>query len=199
MALIPIVVATSVGAFGASGDDLPGRLWPGLTGVTGLLLLLPQPDLSVRYLLALSIMPLSAGLASAFLEMSLVNSADDHSSPKQSLWMGAALLAAAGIYGGCALQAGQTSFSFPWAGAVLDGLGAFLSLQVLQTLGAMRWGAQFLLIPLLTMVEGVVLLRPVLDLRSWLAFVLLGVSSAYLLWQQTEKAGRARSEPHLIL
>ena len=58
---------------------------------------------------------------------------------------------------------------------------ALLTLLVLRRLGVVRWSAQFLLIPLLTLLEGVLLLRPVLDFRSWMAFVLLAVSSGYLL------------------
>ncbi len=192
MALSPVVVAVAMTALGALGQDLPARLWPGLTGLAGLLLLLPQPDLSPRFLLALSVMPVSAGLASAFVDRGLSHAREggDRKGRPRS-WMAVALLGAAVVYGGLAFQGWRESARhFPWSACVLDGLGAFLSLQVLETLGAMRWCAQFLVTPLLTLLEGVVFLHPLLDLRSWLAFGLLLVSSAYLLWNRT-----AETEP----
>ncbi len=193
IALTPIIVAICMGALGASGLDLPARLWPGLTGLTALLLLLPQPEMNPRLLLALCTIPLSAGMASAFLDRSLVQDDEMRTDPRsQRSWVGIALLGAAGVYSIFALQGRhEVSVPFSWLSATVDGLAAFLSLQALATLGVMRWCAQFFLIPLLTMIEGVVFLKPLLDVRSWLAFVLLGVSSAYLLWSPVIETDRA--------
>ena len=71
LSLVPVVAAVAFSALGSSGEgDLPARLWPGLAGLTGLLLLLPQPSLNNwRSDLALLCLPLIAGVGAAYAAM----------------------------------------------------------------------------------------------------------------------------------
>ncbi len=182
LALVPCVTAVAMSASGyGGGADLPARLWPGLAGVAGLLLLLPQPVFTDwRYGLAFAAMPLLVGVGSSAFSTSCapeVIRGPQRGSPACTV-----LLLAGFAFGLLSLRSFRGSVaSFSWGIAALDGLLALLSLLALQRLGATRWAAQFLLTPLITLLEGAVLLRPVLDLRSWLAFALLAVSGGYLL------------------
>ena len=199
LALTPVVVAVASAANGtAETGGLAGRLWPGLAGMAGLLLLIPPPDFSGwRFVAALGALPLLSGCAAAGVQRGLEEAPGDTSPSRGRLarklsgslprnplgWEFFALLAAAAVF---ALLGPRTHWgqpqggsSFPAAG--LDGLTFLLSLLVLRRLGAIGWAAQFLAIPLLTLLEGAGVLRPVLDLRSWIGFALLAVSSGYLL------------------
>ena len=192
LSLTPVVVAVASQHFYAeTQENLTARLWPGLAGMAGLLLLLAQPKFSSwRFTAALAAMPLIAGVAAAFVRSRLHSL---ETSPLVTLpddqrwlvpWPTAALIAAALVFGVLALRASgfQREFSCSPLAASLDGITASLSLLVLARAGAVRWSAQFLAIPLFTLLEGVFLLRPILDTRSWLAFTLLLVSTGYLLW-----------------
>jgi threonine/homoserine efflux transporter RhtA len=70
---------------------------------------------------------------------------------------------------------------------------ALLSLLVLVRLGAVRWSAQFVLLPLLILLQGIVILRPAITVR-WVAGMLLIVTaSLYLLLPQFEETETAMS------
>ncbi len=185
LALVPVVVAVAVPAFRASGSsDLAARLWPGLAGVTGLLLLVPQPTFSDwRFGLALAGMPVVGGTCAAFVSARSGSEARADGEAGDGFFSARALVVSAMCFGFLIVwvNRGQESPQFSWVGSALDGMTFLCMLAVLERLGAVRWSAQFLLIPLLTLLEGVVFLRPFLTTRSWLAFALLGVSSAYLL------------------
>ena len=187
LSVTPVVVAVATSAWGNTRDgDMTARLWPGLAGIAALLLLLPQPSLSNwRFVLALAFMPLVVGLGGAATsEGSNELHAPEFRSEKPYLpWQPAALALASALFAGLALRARLEGADLPWSfpAMVLDGLSMFLTLQVLRGLGAVRWSSQFLLIPLLTLVQGAILLRPALDLRFSVGFALLGVSSGYLL------------------
>ena len=182
LALVPCVTAVTMSASEHEGSaDLTARLWPGLAGVAGLLLLLPQPVFTDwRFALAFVAMPLLVGAGSS--AFSAACGPDVFRGSQRGSLTCTVLLLAGSAFGLLSLRSFRGSVaSFSWGVAALDGLLALLSLLVLQRLGAMSWAAQFLLIPLLTLLEGAVLLHPVLDLRSWLAFALLAVSGGYLL------------------
>lgn len=185
LSLTPVVVAVATAALeDAQEGELTARLWPGLAGVAGLLLLLPQPSLaSWRYLLALACLPLLMGLGGVFT--AAVTREQESAMPAARLQgTMAALLLAAALLGGLAFFRKQAAADLGTCLAIsaLDGMLALLTLLVLQRLGSVRWAAQFMLIPLLALLEGVALLRPVLDGRSVFAFVLLVVSGGYLLF-----------------
>ena len=181
LALCPVVIAVVVSASGqGDGADLTGLLWPGLAGVAGLLLLVPEPSFGAwRPWIGMIAVPLLVGGAAG------ASSSAKRASPDQSLGDLRAL--AAGL--GCAAALlSLLAFFHGWAGsaagislpaAALDGATALLTLVALVRIGPVRWSAQFLLVPLLGLGEGVVVLRPLLDWRSYLAFGLLAMSAAY--------------------
>lgn len=198
LALTPVVVAVASSVLGnTAGEDFTARLWPGLAGIAGLLLLLPQPMLSDwRLDAALVLMPVIAGVAAATVtrELAVVGNRQPHVHPP---WMGVSLGLSALTFGGLAARGYLQGmrFEFSIAAALLDGLVAWLSLTTLARLSAVRWSGQFLLIPLLTLWQGIFLLRPVLDLRSWSAFALLLASAGYLL----VTGSMDRDEPNVFM
>ena len=173
-------------------DDLAARLWPGLAGIAGLLLLLPQPVFrGLRWPLALLLMPLLTSFGAVFAVSPARLEQPAHRSIPRCEIAGALLLASI-LFALLEAVRRQTNTTmeaqFSFTASTLDGSLVLLSLIALRTLGATRWAAQFLLAPLITLTEGVVLLRPVLDMRSWLAFALLAISSIYLLLVGGSKA-----------
>jgi hypothetical protein len=88
---------------------------------------------------------------------------------------------------GVAWHAGDASLSSLLATAC-DGFLALLSLLVLVRLGAVRWSAQFALLPLLVLVQGIWILRPPLTLRWVVGLLLIAAASLYLLLPHTEDA-----------
>jgi drug/metabolite transporter (DMT)-like permease len=196
LALAPLVVAMLASGSGSTeGRDLPGMLWPGLAALTGLLLLLPQPAYSEwRPWLGLCTMPVLVSVGAWWFKR------DWDESERRSGWGGIGL----GLIGGAVVFAvlwvakfgfgsdgGSSAFGGPfwsgaWAGCGLDGLSALLALLALQRLRAVRWASQFLFIPFLALLEGMILLRPVLDVRSWVGLALVGLGAAYQLFRSPE-------------
>ncbi len=205
LALTPTFTAIAVSA-GAEQGDLPRLLWPGLAGLAGLLLLLPQPDVEswrpdLAYLAVPLMVTLGAVIVHSFCmgsesepETSQTASAlpfatvEDHvvAQPERgllqtcglmiSLCLGLVLAAASFLTVQWATMSGMGLGGFPAIAVALDGLTVGLTILALLRLGAMRWSAQFLLVPLTTILEGIVVLRPALTVRSWagLALLLLG-------------------------
>ena len=181
LCLTPVVVAVAASATALEAGDMAARLWPGLAGAAGLLLLLPQPSLSGwRFVVALLALPLLAGIGAVHVTVT-TEAAQTPTAVRGVSWLGATLFVSSLLFALLGLiayrQSGAVGVSALAVAA--DGLQALLTILALQRLGAVRWSSQFLIVPLLTMLEGAVLLRPMLDTRSWLAFVLLGVSSGY--------------------
>jgi hypothetical protein len=58
---------------------------------------------------------------------------------------------------------------------------ALLSVFALMRVGAARWSAQFALLPLLIVLEGILLVRPVFTARWVVGLSLLALASVYLL------------------
>lgn len=186
LALTPCVIAVGGRAFhnDDEGDELTARLWPGLAAIAGLLLLLPQPVFSSwRFALALMLLPVVTGMGAVCADWHAISGSDPSSAHKAVFGMAPVLATAGLLYAGLAAigSHGRDVKQISAFAAGLDGCLMFLSLLSLQRLGASRWGAQFLLVPLLTLVEGAALLRPVLDVRSWIAFAVLAVSALYQL------------------
>lgn len=193
MALVPtiVAVAASLGREDAS-SDITGMMWPGLAGLAGLLLLLPQPSFS-RLLpwIGLVSLPVILGATATLLRASppAVAPQGDRS---DAAWAFAAGSAAAGI---CfLLLALGRAEGFPsggptWFAAGLDAVLFVLTLWTLDRVGAAAWSAQFLLVPLLTLAEGIGFLHPVLDFRSWLGLGLLGLGAVRLLFYGRPQEG----------
>lgn len=187
LALTPVAAAVGTSA-GDSEKEIAGLLWPGLAGLAGLLLLLPEPNVSHwRTDLALLAIPLLGG-ASAVLA-SLSGFGGEAASPLGGLprvRLAQTLLLACGVFLVLhTVQGGGWGTPVSALAIGTDGLSSLLSLAVLLRLGAMGWSAQFLLIPLVTILEGVVLLRPEMTMRSWMGLGLLLLGGVYLLWERS--------------
>ena len=196
-ALCPATIAVVASVTGeANNADLTGLLWPGLAGVAGLLLLLPEPAfVSVRPWLGLAVLPLVEGIAAGvWVQRLRGNRASLSGEFRIGLAAGLASSAAAFALLAALNWCKGEKPDFSLSAAVLDGLTAGLTLLSLGQLGAIRWSAQFLLIPLLGLLEGALLLRPFLDWRSYMALGLLGVSGAYQ-WMARPQATPTGPEP----
>jgi len=172
LALTPVVVAVAATALGDGGEGMAGRMWPGLAAVAGLLLVLTQPNVSnVRNDLLLLAAPVLTGVGAALF----------CSARGQSI--ASALVGAAVVFVlGWVVVRGTVSV----VAVACDGLLALLGVLAVSRLGATRWSAQFALVPLLIVVEGLVLVRPGLQVRWVIGLVLVAVGSVYLLLPQDE-------------
>jgi drug/metabolite transporter (DMT)-like permease len=177
LALTPVVVAIA-----GRTDEVAGRIWPGLATVAGLMLVLVQPNLGdARSDVALILAPLLTGCGAALLD----------SERNATVWQAPAALAGAGLVF-AAGWAGTTwyfgGFILPSLSAVAcDGVLALLSLLVLARLGAVRWSAQFALLPLLILLQGILILRPTITVRWVAGMLLIATASIYLLLPQAEE------------
>ncbi len=190
LALTPAVVAVAVTA-ARTNDELAGLLWPGLAGTAGLLLLLPEPSLSSwRMDVALAAMPLLSGVMSVFLTSgdSALREGGSHAAGRHNRWIERGLLLAAVLFALALLPKLHIheEMVFSWAASAVDGMVSLLTLWTLQRVGAVRWSAQFLLTPFVTIAEGVALLRPALTARSWVGLFLLMLGGVYLLVPRSE-------------
>jgi hypothetical protein len=187
LALTPVVIAIALASFRAGTDeDVSGRLWPGLAAVAGLLLVLAQPSLSyvsqdAVFLLA----PLCTGLGAAYFATRAAPESNNSAPEAIAALLGAAILFSLGLLVTLGLLArgpangNLTPVSL--LAVACDGLLALLSVLTLVRLGPARWGAQFTLVPLLILVEGILMVRPIVTARWIAGLVLLLVASIYLL------------------
>lgn len=185
LALCPVVIAVAASALRREGSrNLSVQLWPGLAAVTGLLLLLPEPSIrGVFSDLLLLGFPLLAGTGAV-----LVSEGDE-----ALAWIRAAALSGA-LFGTCAGSLLQAKISppmlAPWTwslgrASAMEALSLFLSFTVLLTLGARRWSAIFVAVPLLLSLEGLLLLQPPLSGRPFTGMGLLLFSAVSLLLPNT--------------
>ncbi len=179
LALTPVAVAIGASAFGsAKSSGVAGRIWPGLAAVTGLLLILVQPNLgNPTSDIALILAPALTGLGAALFD------ADDHT-PSATALIGAAALFAFATLASSLIAGHRPSFSL--MSVAYEGVLALLSVLALSRLGATRWSSQFTWLPLLILVEGIALVRPPVTTRSVIGLSLLAVASIYLLVPQDE-------------
>jgi threonine/homoserine efflux transporter RhtA len=85
------------------------------------------------------------------------------------------------------------TLSLTLSAVACDGILALLAVVALARLGAVRWSAQFTLLPLLIVLEGIVLVRPTLSTRWVVGLLLLAVASVFLLMPpepEEETSGR---------
>jgi len=173
LALVPIVAAIAQIAFGgASPGSFAARTWPALAAIAGLLLLIPQPSLANPVTDAtLLLAPLATGIGAAIFS----TSPPQKTHPALPSALSAAALAFASAWTVQFLLHHATAHLSPLA-ALLDAATALLTLLSLSRIGLMRWSVQFVLVPLLVLLQGFVLLRPPIDAynSSGLALLLLG-------------------------
>ncbi len=192
LALTPVAIAISAAALGSSRPGgVSGRAWPGLAAVAGLLLVLAQPDLTdARSDTALLLAPLLTGLGAAlFCEESPrsgVRQAQSRATPRKASSQRAATALAGGalLFGVAAaawwiLGGNRPSSALP--AIACDGLIALVEVLALARLGAIRWSAQFVLLPLLILLQGILLVHPAVTARALLGLGLLALGSAALL------------------
>jgi drug/metabolite transporter (DMT)-like permease len=181
LALVPVllvVIAAQVGSDGASSTTR--TLVPAVLGLSGVLLLLPV-DLPASTIgrIALGVL-LTAGLLIAFASVVI------HSILcKFSVAQGTAIVCLSNAFFALleGLRSGshdiiETHSILP---AALVGAALVLLVLLLRRLDPVRLGARYFVIPLLTIVEGYVLLRPELTLRMGIGAVLMAGGAAFLL------------------
>jgi hypothetical protein len=182
LALTPVALAVAEAAMRGGSSNLPGRLWPGLAAAAGLLLLLPQPSLGNPATDALLVLaPVLTGCGAVLF-----------CSAKESGWrLPAALLGAAVVLG---LTAGamMAAHGYAWPemlglAAGLDALQALLTVMALGRLSGTRWSAQFALVPLLVVLEGLVLMRARVPGRMVGGLLLLALAGVALLLPPAEE------------
>jgi hypothetical protein len=176
LTLTPVAVGiTSAAVGGGEMGGAAGRIWPGLAALGGLLLLLAEPSLSnPRADLALFLAPTLTGVGAALLCLR-----------GSSGWR-----ATTGLFGATALFAVVLLVESVASGVrprvsllavACDGVMALLSVYALLRVGATRWSAQFALLPLLIVLEGIAMVRPVFTARWVVGLSLLALASIYLL------------------
>jgi hypothetical protein len=182
LALTPVAVGVAAAALGvAATDSVAGRIWPGLAAIGGLLLLLAEPALgSPRTDIALLLAPVLTGAGATLLCLG-----------GRSAWR-----ATTGLFGGTALfglalladvALGGGHARASMLAVSCDGVMALLSVYALLRVGATRWSAQFTLLPLLIVLEGIVLVRPLFTARWVVGLALLALASLYLLLPPTDE------------
>ncbi len=183
LALTPVVIAVCEAATRHSSETLAGRLWPGLAAIAGLLLLLVQPSLSNPGVdLVLALTPLLTGCGAVLF-----------CSARASIWrLPAALLGACAALGiGAAINLATHIGGWPdMAGlaAGFDALQALLALIALGRISTTRWSAQFAIVPLLVLLEGVVLLPASIPARMLVGLFLLAIAAVALLIPPSEES-----------
>jgi hypothetical protein len=185
-AMTPVVVVMMVASSDAEGEGRGARrfLLPALVGVGGLLLLLPlefSGSVHGRIMLAVvCVAVVLVGLASVWLFR---------------LLRGTALADAVVIVGltnavfFLAWSAVREEFVWRWGGLVsvastsslLDAVEVLLLVWLLRAMPPMRFAARYLVIPLVTVLESYVLMRPEVTVRMVSGTVLLAVGAGMLL------------------
>jgi hypothetical protein len=182
LALTPVVIAVIESATSHSSETLAGRLWPGLAAIAGLLLLLAEPRFSSPGEdILLGLTPLLTGGGAVLF-----------CSSRASVWrVPAALLGACAVLALDALVnvAAHTGglYSMPGLAAGFDALQALLSIVAISKLSTTRWCAQFALVPLLVLLEGLALMPASIPGRLIVGLLLLAIAGIALLIPPTEE------------
>ncbi len=192
LALTPVVVIVVCGAIddGAKGDPMR-MLWPGLCGMAGLLTLLPIPAFKdLRPWLALGAMPILMGLGGSLLKGK--GTSEDVRSSQGTMWIWSlgCLLAGATLLGLGVGRPGYGRSGLPFGAGLLDGWNVALTLLTLDRLGAAGWSTQFFLVPLVAIVESALLMRPMLDVRTWIGLGLLLFGATRILLPGEDSSSR---------
>jgi drug/metabolite transporter (DMT)-like permease len=190
LAVVPAMVVLVVAQ--GSGDGVRRLLGPALAGLGGILLIVPvDVPGSVVGRVALALLILCAvgiaigsvwihrllrgfGVAQAVAVFCVANAL-------VLFWWGVFEGVEWGLSGGA------------WAGALAQGVKVVLLVVLLRGMSPVRFGSRYLVIPLLTVVEGFVLLRPELTLRMGFGVALLAGSAAILLLSREVDEGAGLS------
>jgi hypothetical protein len=190
LALTPVVIAVAVAAMsGRQDEELVGRLWPGLAAVAGLLLVLATPTLSnLRSDAVLVLAPLATGIGAALFCAGELRSAGMGEGGRWALTGAVTVFfAATAVEWAIAGRPEIVPLAVAW-----DGMLALLSVLTLKAVGETRWAAQFVLLPLIVLLEGIVLVRPEMTWRWAGGLALLAAASVYLLLPRPEPGDSGR-------
>jgi drug/metabolite transporter (DMT)-like permease len=177
LALVPVVVAVARPAFRATDSaELAGRMWPGIVAVTGMLLVLPQPGLADWRADALLVAaPVVTGVGAAWFR----------SRGGGKAWRSTIGLAAITLLFMAKLAvAGPATWHLNrhvGMAAAFDGALAILGVMSLLRMGATRWSAQFVLVPLAVMAISMAGLLAHLDARMIAGLGLMLLATVFLL------------------
>ncbi len=193
-ALVPLLVVVVVASFGQEAGVPPGRtmMMPALVGLSGVLLLLPfQFPLSVHAALfyGVTIVAVLLTAVGSIWMRGLLQDCDIAFGLAILCGSNAVVLAlAASLQRAVMPSAGDLAFVL-FRGAVLDLPLLLLLVWLLQQLPPTRLAVRFLIIPLLSAIEGAVLLRSPIEWRMGLGILLIvGASGALLFGSEVDES-----------
>ena len=177
-ALMPVVLVLVVAQ--STGDSARRLLIPAVAGLGGMLLIVPLDiPASLVGRLSLVVLILSVvmiAVASVWIYRLL---------QRFSLVQGVAVFCLANalvlLVRGLFDQAGWGLSGWEWVAVGIEEGEAMLLVVLLRAVAPVRFGARYLAIPLLALVEGYVLLRPDLTLRMGFGVAVVAGSAAFLL------------------
>jgi drug/metabolite transporter (DMT)-like permease len=189
LAVVPAMVVLVVAQ--SSGDGVRRLLGPALAGLGGVLLIVPlDVPRSVMGWISLAMLVASAvGIAIASVWIHRLSQGFGLAQVVAVFCLANALvLLGWGFFDGVA---GWGLSGWGWVAVLAQGVGVVLLVALLRGMSPVRFGARYLVVPLVTVVEGYVLLRPELTLRMGFGALLLAGSAAFLLlWRGVdERAG----------
>jgi len=183
LCFVPIIVAVMCGVWGEG----PLEFWPGLVGLGGSLLIFPvSPRMGVAAYVGLLAPPFSMAAACVACRRVARGVAMEWAVALMFIGGEAGLAVmefARKILGGAAAQ----SFS-PLAVAV-DLFLASMAVVLVLLMDVRRYVSQYFIVPVVTVLEGVVLLRVALPLRLCAGMILMGVAAFALLRRQRTANG----------
>ncbi len=189
MTLTPVVLSIASAWFEtSSAADAGGRIWPGLLGLTGLLMLFAQPVLTdagadCAYVLA----PLLTGIGAALFGSSKVDAGG-----RRGLALGGGVASLSVISAISVVHSGSLA-GFTALSAAIDGLLAAATIVALDQLGPERWSAQYVLVPLLIVVQGMIYARSYMSGQALAGLGLLVVAAGALLLRPSDAGTSLRS------
>jgi drug/metabolite transporter (DMT)-like permease len=178
LAVVPAMVVLVVAQ--SSGDGVRRLLGPALAGLGGVLLIVPVdvPGSLVGRVALASLILCAVGIASASVWIHRLLRGFGVAQAVAVFCIANALVL---LWWGFFQGAGWGLSGWGWVGVLAQGVEVVLLVLLLQGMSPVRFGARYLVVPLLTVVEGYVLLRPELTLRMGFGALLLAGSAAFLL------------------
>jgi drug/metabolite transporter (DMT)-like permease len=194
-AMVPIVVAVALSAIEAGGPaerSARRSLAPAIAGLGGLLLLLPlslsnsaRGNLMIAVVFAAVIL---AGLAGVWLYR-LLQQFEPSDAVAVLCLSNAALLLICACLTGTVTWNGSSLLSLASLSSLVDVIEVLLLLWLLRRMPPVQFASRYLLIPLLTVLEAYVLVRPELTLRIGAGVILLATGAGMLLFQRLAEGG----------
>jgi drug/metabolite transporter (DMT)-like permease len=181
LAVVPVMVVLIVAQ--RAGDGVRRLLVPALAGLGGILLVVPlDVPGSVPGRLALVVLVLSAvmiAIASVWIHQ-LLQDFGVLQAMTVFCFANALVLLVRGFVEG----AGWGLSGVGWVAALVQGCEVVLLVVLLRGMTPVRFGARYLIAPLMTLVEGYALLRPALTWRLGFGVALMAGGAAFLLFSR---------------